>query len=355
MTDFLENVWVKNLLIPFAVFALFFLISVPAARLIFRLVSRIAEHSGAKWGEKADRCFRKPFRVILVAAGCWVAFSVCPAVWENASAQAFLTRLFRSILAASAAWGFCRMTDAAELENSSLAKKFDARIDKTLLPVLSGVIRFLILALAVLVIAQEWDFSISGLVAGLGLGGLAFALAAKDMLSNLFGGLVILLDRPFAIGDWIRTGDVEGTVEDLNFRSLRIRTIEQELVTVPNSTAASLPIYNISRMKKRRVDLKLTVEYGYSAERLESCAARLRALLTENALVEKGSCVVALNGLDDSGPTFRIICYLLKPDYLEFLSARGSLCEEILKALEKEKISLAYPTSKVFVEPPSEG
>lgn len=85
-------------------------------------------------------------------------------------------------------------------------------------------------------IAQEWNYSISGLLAGLGLGGLAFALAAQDMLSNLFGGLVIFLDRPFGIGDWIQTGDTEGTVEDINFRSVKIRTFSQAVVTVPNSS-----------------------------------------------------------------------------------------------------------------------
>lgn len=350
MDVFWQNVWVKNLLIPAAVFFLFFTVSVPLVRGLFTLLHGISEKTGGDWYDKLEYAFHKPLRLMVAVSGLYIALYVCPAAWGNASLQTFATRCFRSFLVAAVTWGFCRMTDVVELHRFSFVKKLDLKVNETLLPVLSGVARFVLVSLAVLIIAQEWSFSISGLVAGLGLGGLAFALAAKDMLSNLFGGLVILLDHPFTIGDWIRTGDVEGIVEEVNFRSMKIRTFEQALVTVPNSMVADAPVYNFSRMGKRRIEFNLTVEYGYSAEQLEACAVKIGKLLENSEKIESGTSVAALNSLDDSGPTYKVICYIKVTDYSAYLLSRGDLYYHILKLLEEEKIELAYPTSSVIVQ-----
>jgi len=359
MDAFWQNVWVKDLLIPTAVFFLFFTVSVPLLRLVFGLLQKGARRSGKSWNEKLEYGFRKPLRLVLAATGLFVALSVCPFVWGNAAARNVIIRCFRSFLVIAATWGFCRMAGCVELNKSAFAKKLDLQIDQTLMPVVSGVMRFLLIALAVLIVAQEWDFSISGLLAGLGLGGLAFALAAKDMLANLFGGLVILLDHPFSIGDWIRAGDVEGTVENISFRSLKVRTFDRAVVTVPNSMVAGAPIYNYSRMGgKRRIEFPLTLEYGYPPERLEACAAQIRALLKRDGTVESGSAIVALDSLGDSGPVYKVICCTNQTDYGDFLLERGRLYGEILRILEKEKINLAYPTSAVLVKkqtPPGKG
>ncbi len=341
MSNFFHNPWVENFLIPALVFCLFFLISVPLTRLVFRLLQKASQKAGKQWGQKIDHGFHKPLRLILVVTGIYVALSICPVVWGNPVAQGTIVRCFRSFLVIAITWGFCRMADVVELGNSAIAKKLDIRIDKALTPILSGVLRFLLIALAVLIVAQEWNFSISGLLAGLGLGGLAFALAAKDMLSNLFGGLAILLDHPFSIGDWIRTGKVEGVVEDINFRSLKVRTGDQALVTVPNSITAAEPIYNFSRMGKRHIEFPLTLKYSYSADQLEACAEHIRRLLKNSERIENGTSLVTLNSLDGNGPTFTVSCYALVTDYNKFLQVRGKLNYSILKILEEEKISLS--------------
>lgn len=340
MSNFLQNPWVADLLIPVLIFCVFLAFSTPLTRLIFGLLQKLSKKAGQQWGEKLDHGFHKPLRLILIVIGVYVALSAAPAVRGNSAAMENITRCFRSFLIIAVTWGFCRMTDVVELGNSPMAKKLDLQIDKTLMPVISGVLRFLLIALAVLIVAQEWNFSISGLLAGLGLGGLAFALAAKDMLANLFGGLVILLDHPFSIGDWIRTGDVEGIVEDINFRSLKIRTGDQVLVTVPNSMTASAPIYNFSRMGKRRIEFPLTLKYSYPSDQLKDCAEQIRAFLKGSEKIEDGTSLVTLNSLDSGGPTFTVTCYATVMDYNEFLKVRGKLNYGILKILEEEKISL---------------
>ena len=350
LQTFLQIGWVRNLLIPAAVFLLVFAVSSPLANLLFRLISKASEKSGGSWGDKFSYGFRRPTRVILAVTGLYAALTVCPAVWGSASAAAFFIRCYRSFLVLAVAWGFYRMADRVELNGTAFAKKLDLRIDEALLPVLSGVLRFILVALAVLIVAQEWNFSISGLVAGLGLGGLAFALAAKDMLANLFGGLVILLDHPFTIGDWIKSGSVEGTVEDLNFRSIKIRTMEQTIVTVPNSLVASAPVENYSRMGKRRVEFTLTAAYGSEPERVRACAGRIRSLLTGSADVENGTFSAALSGIGGRGPSLSVYYHTKTADYGEYLRVREKIYYEVLRILQEEGISLANPATAVIVD-----
>jgi MscS family membrane protein len=348
MQNFLENVWVRNLVLPVLLFFLFFLISVPAANALFRLMKKISEKSGGSWGEKFDFGFHKPLHGTLIAVGIYIALASCPAVWQNIGARGIIIKCFRSFLVLAVTWGFYRMADSIELSDTPLAKKLDFEVDEALLPVFSGILHFILIALAVLIVAQEWNFSISGLVAGLGLGGLAFALAAKDMLANLFGGLVILIDRPFAIGDWIRTGDVEGSVENINFRSLKVRTLEQSLVSVPNATVASTPVINYSRQGKRRVEFTLTVAYSTAASKLQACSEMIRRWLMESEEIEDGTSTVSLNALSENGMELSVVYFTKTTDLKEFLRVRETVYYAVLKILEKENVKLARPNTIIL-------
>src|SRR5699024_6731493 len=129
------------------------------------------------------------------------------------------------------------------------------KIDEILVSFLSRALQFIIIAMAISIVLQEFDYHIGGLITGLGIGGLAISLAAKDALANLFGGVVIVTEKPFTINDWIMTPSVEGTVEDISFRSTKVRTFDQALVVVPNATLANEAITNWSKMGKRRISL----------------------------------------------------------------------------------------------------
>lgn len=351
---FWQNYWVRNLLIPAAVFLFFLVVSVPVTDLLFRF----AKKANRGWGKKLEYGFRRPLRLLLAGTGLYLAAIACPAAWDSISFQSIVIRCFRSLLILVPAWGLSRMADSVELADTVFARKLDLPVDKALLPAISGVIRFLIGALAVLIVAQEWNFSISGLLAGLGLGGLAFALAAKDMLANLFGGFVILLDRPFSIGDWIRTGDVEGTVEGVNFRSVKVRTFGQAVVIVPNSLVTSGPVTNFSRMGKRKVDFSLCLEYGTPADRLKRCTEKIRNLLAEKDGIENGTESVALDGFGERGVELAVAYYTTSADYQNYLQVREDVFYSILKILESEKAELASPPKAVILEngvPPAGG
>ena len=156
------------------------------------------------------------------------------------------------------------------------------KLDKIVFPFLSRILRSIIIGLTICVVLDEWGYNVNGFITGLGIGGLAFALAAQETLANLFGGLVIILDKPFSIGDYIKTANVEGTVEDINFRSTKIRALDKGLVTEPNSVIAKSTIINWTKRDVRRMSFNIGVTYHTSKEQLQNCITKIRNMLIDD-------------------------------------------------------------------------
>src|SRR5262249_8920002 len=147
---------------------------------------------------------------------------------------------------------------------------------------------------------QEWGYDVTGLIAGLGLGGLAISLAAQDTLSNIFGFAAIVSDRPFVVGEYVKTKDVEGSVERVGLRSTRVRQIDQAVVAVPNSMLASSAILNWSRLSKRKLEVTLGVTYKTRPDQMEALLASLREMLKAHDKVDPNSVVVYFIGFGQS-------------------------------------------------------
>src|SRR5690625_3514694 len=179
-------------------------------------------------------------------------------------------------------WGLCNFAGAAPLFFSRMKEQSNVKLDEIVIPFITKGLRLVIIAIAISIIAQIFTYPIGGVIAGLGLGGLAFALAAQDALANLFGGFVIITERPFSIDDWIETPSVEGTVEDITFRSTKVRTFAQAVVTVPNSTLANEPITNWSEMGKRRVYFTLQIAYDSPIDNIKKAIEQINALLNSH-------------------------------------------------------------------------
>jgi MscS family membrane protein len=329
-------------LIALVVLVFFLSLSRAVTTLLLRISDRIAEKSGHPFGSALTDAVRKPLRLLIDVAGVYAALTFLPALAARPLIWPALLRLFRSLVIILVAWGFIRLESPDRLSIFlSLSKKFDPESNGVFFSFLSKALRFVTFALAVLIVAQEWNFSISGLLAGLGLGGLAFALAAKDMLSNIFAGIVILLDRPFKIGDWIQTGAVEGSVEDINFRSVKIRSAGQALVTVPNSSVVDSPITNYSRIGKRRVSFTIGVPAHTSADRLRACTEKISAVLATDPDIEDGSSVAAVEGISGGAIRLMILYYTVTADYNDFLKVREKVYYRLMEILTEAGIELS--------------
>ena len=196
---------------------------------------------------------------------------------------------------------------------------------------------------------RVWGFDISGLLAGIGIGGLALSLAAQDTFSNLLGGLTIMTDHAFSIGDVITTPDVEGIVEDIGFRSTKVRTFTQMQVTVPNSRLSSNTVTNLSRVIKRRIRFNISLEYGTAPDQIRSLIEKLkdRMAARENLIPE--NTIIVLEKFNTSSIDVLFQCFTKTLDFIQYLKEQEEILLEIMDVMAQEKLSFAFSALTVHL------
>ena len=229
---------------------------------------------------------------------------------------------------------------------------FGVEFDLALSNVVSTTLRILLIILGFVMIAKEWNYDITGFIASLSIGSLAVALAAKDSLANVFGSLVIIIDKPFVIGDWISANGIEGTVEKITFRSTCLRTFPQELVYIPNSLLSNTAITNFSKREKRRLDFVLGLTYDTTYQQMEKFVGRLREYLMHHDGVYDDGITVNFQDFGGSSLDIRIICYTKASAYASFMDVRQQINIDIMKMLEEENLGCAFPSTSVYFETP---
>jgi MscS family membrane protein len=233
---------------------------------------------------------------------------------------------------------------------TKLKIRFNFSKDSTIVSFISAIAKFLIYILAGVIIISELGYDINGLVAGLGLGGLTIALAAQDIAKNFFGGIVILTDKPFTVGDWIQTNTIEGVIEDITFRSTRIRTFSDSIVTIPNSVLSNEAITNGSKMTKRRVKVDLLFSLDTPIEKLKICTEKIEAMLMNLDSCIEETIYVRFNDIKSSGNNIFISFFTTYTDYREYLAIKEEVNYNILSILLEEKVTLVYPTQTIYVK-----
>jgi MscS family membrane protein len=198
--------------------------------------------------------------------------------------------------------------------------------------------------------ADELGFPAYSVLAGLGVGGLAVALAARDTIANLIGSLLIALEKPFRVGHVVRIGGSEGTVEDVGFRSTRIRTPDNSLVSIPSSAVVNTIVENLSLRTKRRQRFLVQVTYDTSRARLTELIERIRHLIVEHPSAEASTCQVRFNNLGESSLDILVIFHLLVDDYATELCERESVLLQIMAIVEDLGVELAFPTRTLHLE-----
>lgn len=229
------------------------------------------------------------------------------------------------------------------------AKKSKSTLDDQLVPLVVKSLRVLVVMVGVLFILQNFGYNITSLLAGLGLGGLAFALAAQDTVSNLFGSITIFSDKPFKLGDWISIGDIEGTVEDIGFRSTRVRRFDQALVTVPNSQFIKGGVINHSAMKKRRIYFNLGVIYGTSADKIKEVVAGIKKIIEEDHRFDHSFYMVKFTEFGAYSLNIFIYCFTKTTVWNDFLTVHEEFNLKIMHLLEELDVEIAFPSQMLYL------
>lgn len=229
-------------------------------------------------------------------------------------------------------------------------QKTNSKMDDQLAPLIVKSLRVFVITLGLLFILNNFGYNIASLLAGLGIGGLAFALAAQDTVSNLFGSFTIFSDKPFHIGDWIKIDSFEGTVEEVGFRSTRIRRFDQAQVTVPNSQFIKSGVVNYSAMKKRRIKFNLGVTYGTTASQMEEIVEGIKQIIKEDHRFDHNFYMVHFTDFGDYALEIFIYCFTKTTVWDEYLTVREEFHLSIMQMLEKMGVEIAFPTQTVYVE-----
>lgn len=317
------------------------------ATYLSRLLRRHAARIGPTLDERAVRVVVRPARFLIVVAGIWTAASVLSLPPE---ARALVSRLVRSLVAGSVVWGLYLGADLAAGFVEQSVQRTDTEVDDLAAQFVRKSIKVIVVALGSVVVVQEWGYDVGGLLAGLGLGGLALALAAQDSAANLLGGIAIMLDRPFSIGDWIETPHVEGMVEEIGLRSTRVRTFANALVTVPNVMMGKDQITNWSRMRKRRVMYRLKVTYATSPDQLDECCRRIREMLSAHSGVHPEVIYVYFESFGESGPEILLYYFTSATARKEYLEVLHDTNLRVMRILDEMGIEVALPSRTVYLE-----
>ena len=250
----------------------------------------------------------------------------------------------------SLVWLAYRLIDVLSAWLLTKADQTKTKLDDQLIPLMSKMAKIFVSVVGGIFILQNLSVDVGSLLAGLGLGGLAFALAAKDTIANFFGSVMIFIDKPFQIGDWVVIKDVEGTVEEVGFRTTRIRTFYNSLITLPNSVIPSTAIDNYGMRTFRRYTTTLGLTYDTPLKKITQFCDELRTLLIEMPGIRKDYYLVEFKEFGKSSLDILLYCFMVADDWNQELKIRTTLNLAILELSQRLNVSFAFPTQSLHIE-----
>lgn len=292
--------------------------------------------------------FRGPVRLAFLVAGFRVALGLAP---PATLARLYLDRALGLGISLALAWAAAAAVDLiTERWRSRLDPRAQA-VSYSVLPLGRQIVKLLLFLFAILTVLSLWGYNTSTILAGLGVGGLAVALAAQKTIENLFGGVSVIGDRPVLVGDVCRFGDRVGTIMHIGLRSTRIRTPERTIISVPNSQFSSMALENISGRDKIMFRLTLNLRRDTTSDQLLRVLSSLKEILKNHPKAETGAVPVRFVGVGAYSLDIEVFAYLATSDYDEFLALQQNLLLEMLQAVERAGTALAVPVQESLEAP----
>jgi len=314
-------------------------------KVLSRLLIKL-EKTQTKWDDILISALQKPISLIILVAGISFAAEITQKATGAMIFDAVYTLRDATIIGALA-WFFVRLTHRGEQK----LLKDDNEIDQTTLDAIAKLLRISVVITAILVTLQTLGYSISGVLAFGGISGVAVGFAAKDLLANFFGGLIIYLDRPFAVGDWVRSPDreIEGTIEKIGWRVTRIRTFDKRPLYIPNSVFTTIAVENPTRMLNRRIKESFGLRYD-DASKMETITRKVKEMLQNHPEIDSTkTLIVNFNAFAPSSMDFFIYTFTKTTDWIRFHEIKEDVLLKVLKVVEDEGAEMAFPTSTVLL------
>lgn len=317
---------------------------------LIRILRNFNNKVSFDYGEDFLNAFERPVNIALFVFAFYAAINLAPMAHEY---NLHITdNVLRTIIVTNFFWGLYNLISTTHGIFFNLLEKFGIQTDEAIAGIIATVFRIVIVLLGFVTVAREWNYDISAFIASLSIGSLAVAFAAKDALANVFGSMIILLEKPFKIGDWVMANGIEGIVESVSFRSTCIRTFPQELVYIPNSLLSNTPITNYTLREKRRINFVLGLTYNTTASQIETLITQMKDFLNQHEKIDSNDVRVHFVKYNDSSLDIQVTCYALTGSHLEYLNILQDINIQTLSIIENAGVSCAFPSTSIYFETP---
>ncbi len=333
------------------IFAVFYIVSRLVRFKIMPWLMEVTSKREKKGFYILAKGFSKPAPVAVWSLGIFFACVLLPLPLDIATVFAsFMSKVLRVTMICLLAWGLIGSSDLGPVLFHDMRGKLDLEMDNTAANFLNKLLKGTILVFAVLMLLQELGFPVGSLITSLGVVGLTLSLAAKDYANNFFGGAVVIFEKPFSIGDWIACADGEGEVEDITFRSTRIRQMNDSVLVIPNSTLVGNALTNYSKINRRLTKFTLGITYNVSRQQLESLLTDIRAMLAQREDVFEDTVKVQLTGFGASSIDILLQYYVKVSALADYLKIQEEINLDLMDLVAKNGCSFAFPSTSVYIE-----
>jgi len=308
-----------------------------------RIIKKITKRTKTKLDDIIVDMLEEPIVLGVTIVGVWFALN---RLTFSEEIYPWIDKFYWLMIALTVTWLLARLVDAIIKEYIvPLAQKTEGDFDDQVIPIIRKAIRATIWILGVIIALNNAGYNVSALLAGLGIGGLALAMAAKDTVANIFGGITIFTDKPFRINDRVKINGFDGTITEIGIRSTRLKTLENRIVTIPNSKFTDGMVENVSSEPHRKVVLKLGLIYDTSAQKVQNGMKALQAIVDETDLIEDNS-VISFTEFGDFSLGILFIYYIKKE--ADIMQTQTVINMDIKDRFEKLEIEMAFPTQTVY-------
>ncbi len=361
-TEFLNRTFLGNTVESYIWFAAIILVGLIFKKIISKLFTLVLfrsmkKYSGKVTSQEFHDLLKKPFSLLFILIIGFIAVNYLsfPPEWNIATEEKFgvrmvIHKLYQMLLIVSITWIILRIVDFFGLILLHRASITESRVDDQLIPFFKdGLKIFVVVMCFFFILAAVFSVNIVTLIGGLGIGGLAVALAAKETLENLFGSFTIFLDKPFVVGDSVKVGEVTGNVEKIGLRSTRIRTLDKSMVIVPNKKMVDAETENITERTFWRTNQSIGLLYTTTASDIESITTKIKDVLSHNEMIAENP-LVLFNSFGSSSLDLMIVYLVRTSDALVYFKVKEEVNFKIMEIVRANNSDFAFPTTSVFIE-----
>ena len=345
LSELYFNIPLGNILA--AIFSLSFFLTLRKlfATLTMKVLQPLTKRTKTYYDDRILSALKGPLSFVFVIIGVRLFFALLFLETE------FIEQLIDAMIVYNLFWAILALTHALRGAVYHFTERFNPELAHEMGKFILTIIRGIVLFIGLGAVLQVWGINVAGLVAGLGIGGLAFALAAKDTAANLFGSIALLLDKSIRIGEWIKIDGVEGTVEDIGMRTTKIRSFGKSLITLPNQVIANSPIENFSRRGIRRIKMTIGVTYSTSSEQMEKILIDIKTMLRNHKnIAQKETMLVNFTSFGDSSLNIFIYTFSNTANWDKYMDIKENINLKIMKIIEDNNSDFAFPSQSLYVE-----